>query len=183
MHMRLGDDIPDFTAETTHGVISFYEWLGESWAVLFSHPKDFTFFCTNEPAMIAQLKDEFAARDTKVIGVNVAPHARGYMRGDVLEAFPVIADPERKVSRLYGMMHPAAGDSAPVRTVFIVGPNKKLNLIHAYPRSKGRSFDEILRVIDLLQVATDSSPRWRRSAGWSTSVTEWRAMSSAGGSP
>jgi len=159
MTIRLGDTAPDFTAETTEGEIRFHEWLGHGWGVLFSHPKDFTPVCTTELGEVAKLKREFAARGTKVIGLSVDPldaHAR--WSKDIEETqgtapnFPMIADPDKKVADLYGMIHPNANDTATVRSVFVVGPDKKVKLTLTYPASTGRNFDEILRVIDSLQL-------------------------------
>lgn len=157
--VQLGDVAPDFTADTTEGKISFHEWLGDSWGVLFSHPKDFTPVCTTELGAVAKLKDEFDKRNTKVIAVSVDPvesHQRWI--GDIEETqgakmnFPIIGDPDRSVSDLYGMIHPNASDTATVRSVFVVGPDKKLKLTIIYPQSTGRNFEEILRVIDSLQL-------------------------------
>ena len=159
MALKLGDTAPDFEAETTEGRISFHDWVGDSWAVLFSHPRDFTPVCTTELGEVAKLKREFAARGTKVIGLSVDPldaHAR--WSKDIEETqgtapnFPMIADPDKKVADLYGMIHPNANDTATVRSVFVVGPDKKVKLTLTYPASTGRNFDEILRVIDSLQL-------------------------------
>ena len=164
MSIRLGDDAPDFTAETTDGTINFYEWLGDSWGVLFSHPKDFTPVCTTELGYTAKLKPEFEKRNVKVIGLSVDPldsHV-GWL-GDIEETqgtavnFPVIADEDRKVSDLYDMIHPNADDTFTVRSVFVIGPDKKVKLTITYPASTGRNFDEILRVIDSLQLTADYS--------------------------
>ena len=159
MSIRLGDVAPDFTAETTEGQIRFHEWLGQGWGVLFSHPKDFTPVCTTELGEVAKLRREFAQRDAKVIGLSVDPldaHVR--WSKDIEETqgaapnFPMIADPEKKVADLYGMIHPNASDTATVRSVFVIGPDKKVKLTLTYPASTGRNFDEILRVIDSLQL-------------------------------
>jgi alkyl hydroperoxide reductase subunit AhpC len=159
MSIRLGDIAPDFTAETTEGQIRFHEWLGDGWGVLFSHPKDFTPVCTTELGEVAKLKSEFAKRGVKVIGLSVDPldaHAR--WSKDIAETqgaapnFPMIADPERKIADLYGMIHPNASDTATVRSVFVIGPDKKVKLMITYPASTGRDFGEILRVIDSLQL-------------------------------
>jgi alkyl hydroperoxide reductase subunit AhpC len=159
MSIRLGDVAPDFSAETTEGPIRFHEWLGEGWGVLFSHPKDFTPVCTTELGEVAKLKAEFGKRGAKVIGLSVDPldaHVR--WSRDIAETqgaapnFPMIADPEKKVSDLYGMIHPNASDTATVRSVFVIGPDKKVKLTLTYPASTGRNFDEILRVIDSLQL-------------------------------
>ena len=159
MSIRIGDDAPDFTAETTQGTISFHEWLGDSWGVLFSHPKDYTPVCTTELGEVARLKDEWAKRNTKVIGLSV--DALGSHEGwskDIEETqgtapnFPLIADHDKTVANLYDMIHPNASDTATVRSVFIIGPDKKVKLNLTYPASTGRNFQEILRVIDSLQL-------------------------------
>jgi len=187
MDIRLGDRVPDFTAETTHGTISFREWLGASWGVLFSHLEDFTPRCTSDLDTIAHVKCEFAERDTKVIGISVEGNEHlgpcEDINGTQEFPFPMIADPDRKVSHLYGMIHPIGGDTALVRSVFVVGPDQTLKLIHAYPQSKGRSFDEVLRAIDSLQLAAEGSPRRSRRTGFSMSVARNRAVPSALGSP
>ncbi|WCO68309.1 peroxiredoxin [Iamia majanohamensis] len=159
MAVRLGDDAPDFTAETTEGTLSFHEWKGDSWAVLFSHPKDFTPVCTTELGAVAGLKPEFDKRDTKVIGLSVDPvDSHGDWGQDIEDVtgnslnFPLIADPERKVADLYDMIHPNANDTLTVRSVFVVGPDNKVKLTLTYPASTGRNFDELLRVIDSLQL-------------------------------
>ena len=159
MTVRLGDIAPDFTAPTTQGEIHFHEWLGDSWGVLFSHPKDFTPVCTTELGAFAKRKGEFDARGVKLIGVSVDPieSHRGWI-GDIEETqgtalnYPLIADPDRVVADLYDMIHPNANDTLTVRSVFIVGADKKIKLIITYPASTGRNFDEILRVIDSLQL-------------------------------
>ncbi|HET6582743.1 MAG TPA: peroxiredoxin [Nannocystaceae bacterium] len=159
MAIRLGDIAPDFTADTTQGPIRFHEWLGSSWGVLFSHPKDFTPVCTTELGAVAKLKPEFDKRNVKVAGLSVdsvGDHER--WSGDIQETqgaalnFPLIGDPDRKVSNLYDMIHPNANDTLTVRSVFIIGPDKKVKLTLTYPASTGRNFDEILRVIDSLQL-------------------------------
>ena len=159
MALQLGDEAPDFTADTTEGTITFHDWLGDGWAVLFSHPKDFTPVCTTELGAVAKLKDEFAKRNAKVIAVSVDPlesHERWI--GDINETqgttvnFPLIADPDRKVADLYGMIHPNASDTVTVRSVFIIGPDKKIKLMLTYPQSTGRNFQEILRTLDSLQL-------------------------------
>ena len=164
MTIRLGDTAPDFTAETTEGTIHFHEWLGDSWGVLFSHPKDFTPVCTTELGTVARLKPEFDRRNVKVIGLSVDPlDAHGRWAADIAETqghapnFPMIADADRKVSDLYGMIHPNASDTMTVRSVFIIGPDKKLKLSLTYPASTGRNFEEILRVIDSLQLTAKFS--------------------------
>ncbi len=159
MAIRLGDDAPDFTADSTEGPISFHEWKGDSWAVLFSHPKDFTPVCTTELGRVAALKPEFDKRDVKVVGLSVdgvAEHER--WSGDIEDVtgsklnFPLLADPDRKVADLYDMIHPNANDTLTVRSVFVVGPDNKVKLTLTYPASTGRNFDEVLRVIDSLQL-------------------------------
>ena len=159
MGLRLGDTAPDFTAKTTEGEISFHDWIGDSWAILFSHPKDFTPVCTTELGEVARLKAEFDKRGVKPIGLSVDPldsHAK--WNQDIEETqgcgvnFPMIADPDRKVSELYDMIHPNADQTATVRTVYIIDPNKKIRLTLTYPQTAGRNFDEILRVIDSMQL-------------------------------
>src|SRR4051795_5770424 len=159
MALRLGDDAPNFTAETTEGTIDFYDWKGDSWAVLFSHPKDFTPVCTTELGYTAKLKPEFDRRGVKVIGLSVDPlDAHRSWSKDIEETqgtapnFPMIADPDRKIADLYGMIHPNASDTLTVRSAFVIGPDKKIKLSINYPASTGRNFDEILRVIDSLQL-------------------------------
>ncbi|MBE7185977.1 MAG: peroxiredoxin [Methylobacterium mesophilicum] len=164
MTLQLNDVAPDFEADTTAGKIRFHEWLGSSWGVLFSHPKNFTPVCTTELGEVARLKPEFDRRDVKVIGLSVDELERhGAWEDDIEETqgqrlnFPLIADADRKVSNLYGMIHPSASDSMTVRSVFVIGPDKKLKLTLTYPASTGRNFDEILRVIDSLQLTADHS--------------------------
>ncbi len=159
MTTRIGDEAPDFTAETTEGTLSFHEWLGDSWGVLFSHPRDFTPVCTTELGRVAQLKPEFEKRNTKVIALSVDPiKDHETWSADIEETqgtapnFPLIADDAKKVADLYDMIHPNASDTATVRSVFVVGPDKKIKLNLTYPASTGRNFDEILRVIDSLQL-------------------------------
>jgi alkyl hydroperoxide reductase subunit AhpC len=159
MTTRIGDEAPDFTAETTQGPISFHEWLGDSWGVLFSHPRDFTPVCTTELGRVAQLKPEFEKRNTKVIALSVDPiKDHETWSSDIEETqgiapnFPLIADDDKKVADLYDMIHPNASDTATVRSVFIIGPDKKIKLNLTYPASTGRNFQEILRVIDSLQL-------------------------------
>lgn len=164
MAIRLGDDAPDFTAETTEGEINFHEWLGDNWGVLFSHPKDFTPVCTTELGMVAKLKPEFDKRGVKVIGLSVDPleSHKGWEK-DIEETqgsavnFPMIADSDRKIADLYDMIHPNASDTFTVRSVFVIDPQKKVRLTLTYPASAGRNFDEILRVIDSLQLTTNYS--------------------------
>ncbi|HUE80594.1 MAG TPA: peroxiredoxin [Pyrinomonadaceae bacterium] len=164
MALRLGDTAPDFTAETTEGTINFHEWIGDSWACLFSHPKDFTPVCTTELGYMAKSKPEFEKRGVKVIGLSVDPtdsHKR--WAEDIKETqgtalnFPVIADPDHKVAELYDMIHPEISDVFTVRSVFIIGPDKKIKLMITYPASTGRNFDEILRVVDSLQLTAKYS--------------------------
>ncbi|HSS21835.1 MAG TPA: peroxiredoxin [Pyrinomonadaceae bacterium] len=164
MALRLGDIAPDFTAETTDGPIRFHEWIGDSWAVLFSHPKDFTPVCTTELGYVAKSKPEFDARGVKVIGLSVDKtdsHSR--WAEDIKETqgtalnFPVIADPDHKIAELYDMIHPEVSDIFTVRSVFVIGPDKKVKLMITYPASTGRNFDEILRVIDSLQLTAKYS--------------------------
>ena len=159
MALQLGDIAPDFEAETTAGKIKFHDWLGGSWGVLFSHPKDYTPVCTTELGYTAKLKPEFEKRGVKVIGLSV--DALGSHEGwsrDIEETqghkvnFPMIADADKKVSNLYGMIHPNASDTFTVRSVFVIDPNKKVRLTITYPASTGRNFDEVLRVIDSLQL-------------------------------
>jgi alkyl hydroperoxide reductase subunit AhpC len=164
MAIRLGDTAPDFTAQTTEGEIKFHDWLGDSWGVLFSHPKDFTPVCTTELGEAARLKPEFDRRNVKIIGLSVDPaDSHSKWAEDIKETqgtalnFPVIADADRKVSDLYDMIHPNASDTFTVRSVYVVGPDKKVKLMITYPASTGRNFDEILRVIDSLQLTANYS--------------------------
>ena len=168
MSLRINDTAPDFTAETTQGTIKFHEWIGDGWAVLFSHPKDFTPVCTTELGAMAGLDSDFAKRNTKIIGLSVDPvtnHSKWAV--DIEETqghkvnFPMIGDPELKIAKLYGMLPADAGDTsegrtpalnATVRTVFVIGPDKKIKMMLAYPMTTGRNFDEVLRVIDSLQL-------------------------------
>ena len=159
MAVRLGDDAPDFTAETTEGPVSFHEWKKGSWAVLFSHPKDFTPVCTTELGAVARLKPEFEKRNTKVIGLSVdgvSDHQR--WAADIKDVtgatlnFPLIGDPDKSIANKYDMLHPNASDTATVRSVFIIGPDNKVKLTLTYPASTGRNFMELLRVIDSLQL-------------------------------
>jgi alkyl hydroperoxide reductase subunit AhpC len=169
MTIRINDEAPNFTADTTQGPITFHDWIGDGWAILFSHPKDFTPVCTTELGMVAKLLPEFRKRNTKVIGLSVDP-VSGHEKWarDIEETqgakvdFPMIGDPELKVARLYDMLPADAGTTSEgrtainnqtVRTVFIVGPDKKVRLTLAYPMSAGRNFDEILRVLDALQLS------------------------------
>ena len=164
MSIQLGDTAPDFLAETTQGEIRFYAWMGSSWAILFSHPKDFTPVCTTELGEVARLRSEFDMRNVKVIGLSVDPlDAHERWAGDIKETqgyelnFPLIADPDRVISNLYGMIHPNADDTLTVRSVFVIGADKKVKLMMTYPASTGRNFKEILRAIDSLQLTADFS--------------------------
>lgn len=164
MTLRLGDTAPDFTAATTEGEVSFHQWLGDSWGVLFSHPKDFTPVCTTELGEAARLKPEFDKRNVKIIGLSVDPaDSHQKWASDIEETqgtalnFPVIADSDRNVSDLYDMIHPNASDTFTVRSVYVIGPDKKVKLMITYPASTGRNFDEILRVIDSLQLTAKYS--------------------------
>ena len=204
MALRIGDTAPDFEADTTEGKIRFHDWLGDSWGILFSHPKDFTPVCTTELGYMAKLKPDFDKRNVKVIGLSVDPADRhaGWAK-DIEETqgykpnFPMIGDPELKVSKLYDMLPAEAGDSAEgrtaadnqtVRTVYVIGPDKKIKLMIAYPMSTGRNFDEILRVVDSMQltakfkVATPAN--WRAGEdvviGGSVSSDDARKMWPAG---
>lgn len=159
MTIRLGDEAPDFTADTTMGPIRFHEWKKDSWAVLFSHPKDFTPVCTTELGRVASLKSEFEKRNCKVLGLSVDPvdsHVK--WERDIRDVtghevnFPMIGDADRKVSLLYDMIHPNASENVTVRSVFVIGPDNKVKLTLTYPQSTGRNFDELLRVIDSLQL-------------------------------
>lgn len=164
MTLQLGDIAPDFSCDTTEGPIKFHEWMGNGWAVLFSHPKDFTPVCTTELGEVARLKPQFDKRNVKVIGLSVDPVSdhRKWM-GDIEETqhqrlnFPLIGDADRKVSTLYGMIHPKADNTLTVRSVFVIGPDKRIKLIITYPASTGRNFEEILRVIDSLQLTSAHS--------------------------
>ena len=169
MSLRIGDDAPDFTAETTEGTIRFHEWIGDGWAILFSHPKDFTPVCTTELGYMARLKPEFDKRNTKIIGLSIDPvsdHTRWAQ--DIQEAtghapnYPLIGDADLKVAQLYDMIHPnavaakkegrTAADNQTIRSVFVIGPDKKIKLMLTYPMSTGRNFDEVLRVLDSIQL-------------------------------
>jgi alkyl hydroperoxide reductase subunit AhpC len=168
MSLRINSEAPNFTAETTQGKINFHEWIGNGWAILFSHPKDFTPVCTTELGYMAGLQPEFAKRNTKILGLSVDPvTSHGKWASDIEETqghkvnYPMIGDPELKVAKVYDMLPAEAGDScegrtpadnATVRTVFIVGPDKKIKMMMSYPMSSGRNFDEILRVLDSLQL-------------------------------
>lgn len=159
MSLQLGDTAPDFTQNSTEGPIRFYDFLGDSWGVLFSHPKAFTPVCTTELGMVARLKPEFDKRGVKVLGLSVDPAEDDHKwAADIKETqgcglnFPLISDTDRKVASLYGMLHPNASDTMTVRSVFVIGPDKKVKLMITYPPSTGRNFDEVLRVIDSLQL-------------------------------
>lgn len=162
MTIQLGDAAPDFTAQSTQGPINFHEYLGDSWGVLFSHPKDFTPVCTTELGRVAALKPEFDKRNVKVIGLSVDPLSdHEAWSKDIEETqgvalnFPLIADADRNVSSLYGMIHPKADNTFTVRSVFVIGPDKSIKLMITYPASTGRNFDEILRVIDSLKLTAE----------------------------
>jgi alkyl hydroperoxide reductase subunit AhpC len=164
MSIRLGDEAPDFTAETTEGTIDFHQWKDGKWAVLFSHPADFTPVCTTELGRTASLKSEFDQRGVRVMGVSVDPvESHNSWAQDITDVggtdlnFPLIADQDRQVSELYDMIHPGEGDTSTVRSVFIVDPENKVRLTLTYPKSIGRNFGEIMRVIDALQL-TDAAP-------------------------
>lgn len=164
MSLRLGDVAPDFTAETTEGTINFHEWLGSGWGVLFSHPADFTPVCTTELGAMSKLTPEFTKRNVKVAALSADPlESHKKWVNDINETqnttvnYPLIADPEFKVANLYGMVHPNVTDKFTVRSVFVIGPDKKVKLTITYPSSTGRNFDEILRVIDSLQLTAQYS--------------------------
>jgi alkyl hydroperoxide reductase subunit AhpC len=175
MTIRLGDTAPDFTADTTEGQIRFHDYLGDSWGILFSHPADFTPVCTTELGEFARRKDEFTERNTKLIGLSVDP-VESHMRwvSDISETqgqapnYPIIGDEDKTVANLYGMIHPNANDTFTVRSVFIIGPDKKVKLTLTYPASVGRNIDEILRVLDSLQLSSNypvSTPvNWKPGA-------------------
>ncbi len=162
MALRLGDEAPNFSADSTEGTINFHEWLGDSWGVLFSHPKDFTPVCTTELGYLASLKDEFGKRNCKILGLSVDPVSDHRVwakdiedvQGNALN-YPLLGDPDRKVADLYDMIHPNANDTLTVRSVFVIGPDKKIKLTITYPASTGRNFDEILRVLDSLQLTAN----------------------------
>ncbi len=167
MQLRIGDEAPDFTADTTEGKLHFHDWIGNGWAILFSHPKDFTPVCTTELGYMAKLKPEFDKRNTKIVGLSIDPvadHTR--WAKDIEETqgtavnYPMIGDPDLTVAKLYDMIHPnasgaqprTAADNATIRSVFVVGPDKKIKLILTYPMTTGRNFDEVLRVLDSMQL-------------------------------
>ena len=162
MALQLGDTAPDFTVETTEGTVSFHDWLGNGWGVLFSHPADFTPVCTTELGTVARIKDEFDKRDVKPIAISVDPidSHHDWIKDinetqDTTVNFPIIADPDRTVADLYGMIHPNEMNNMTVRSVFVVGPDKAIKLMLTYPASTGRDFGEILRVIDSLQLTAN----------------------------
>ncbi|GAB4403954.1 MAG: peroxiredoxin [Microscillaceae bacterium] len=164
MALRLGDLAPDFTAETTHGTIQFHEWLGDGWGVFFSHPADFTPVCTTELGTVAKYREEFEKRNVKTIALSVDPLASHHeWIKDINETqrttvdYPIIADADRKIAEMYDMIHPNSLESLTVRSVFIIGPDKKIKLMLTYPASTGRNFDEIIRVIDSLQLTANYS--------------------------
>jgi alkyl hydroperoxide reductase subunit AhpC len=197
MSLRINSEAPNFNAETTQGPINFHEWIGNGWAILFSHPKDFTPVCTTELGYMAGLKDEFARRNTKILGLSVDPVTNhGKWAADIEETqghkvtYPMIGDPQLAVAKLYEMLPSEAGescegrtaaDNATVRTVFIVGPDKKIKMMMSYPMSSGRNFDEVLRVLDSLQltakhnVATPVNWRPGQDVIIPTSVTDEQA--------
>jgi alkyl hydroperoxide reductase subunit AhpC len=168
MSLRIGDDAPDFTAQTTQGPIRFHEWIGDGWAVLFSHPKDFTPVCTTELGYMARIKPEFDKRNTKILGLSIDPvDSHSKWSKDIEETqgtapnYPIIGDADLKVAQLYDMIHPnatakvegrTAADNQTIRSVFVIGPDKKVKCILTYPMSTGRNFDEVLRVIDSVQL-------------------------------
>jgi thioredoxin-dependent peroxiredoxin len=162
MAIRLGDTAPDFEAESTEGTIKWHEYLGDGWGILFSHPKDYTPVCTTELGMVAKLKGEFDKRNVKVAGLSVdtIDDHNGWAK-DIEETqgtalnYPLLADPERKVADLYDMIHPNADNTLTVRSVFVIGPDKKVKLTLTYPAATGRNFDEVLRVVDSLQLTAD----------------------------
>lgn len=159
MALQLGDIAPDFSADTTQGPIQFHDWAGDSWVILFSHPKDFTPVCTTELGLTGKLKNEFAQRNAKAIALSVdSVEDHKAWSSDIEETqgtavnFPIIADPQRSVANLYGMIHPKASDTLTVRSLFVIDPNKKVRLTITYPASTGRNFNEVLRVLDSLQL-------------------------------
>lgn len=171
MPLRIGDEAPDFTAETTEGTINFHEWIGDSWAILFSHPKDFTPVCTTELGYMARLKPEFDKRNTRIIGLSIdSVEDHKEWSKDIEETqghavnYPMIGDTDMKVAKLYDMIHPnasgdarkrTAADNATIRSVYIIGPDKKIKLILTYPMTTGRNFDEVLRVLDSMQLTAE----------------------------
>lgn len=188
MTIRLGDEAPDFAAETTQGPIRFHEYKKGKWAILFSHPKDFTPVCTTELGRVAALKPEFDKRNCVVIGLSVDPvESHHKWEGDIEDVtgnavnFPMIADPDRHVSNLYDMIHPNASDTTTVRSVFVIGPDDKVKLTLTYPASTGRNFDELLRVLDSLQltssfaVSTPADWKWGENVIISGAVSDEEA--------
>ncbi|MFT4094767.1 MAG: peroxiredoxin [Niabella sp.] len=164
MSLRLGDIAPDFTAQSTEGEVKFHEFLGDGWGILFSHPADYTPVCTTELGKTALLKEEFAKRNTKVLAVSVDPlESHHGWKNDINETqnvsveFPILADPDKNIATLYDMIHPNASEKATVRSLFIIGPDKKIKLIITYPASTGRNFTEVLRVLDSLQLTANHS--------------------------
>ena len=164
MALRLGDIAPDFIADSTEGTLHFHQWLGDSWGILFSHPADYTPVCTTELGKTALLKEEFAKRNTKVLAVSVDPMDKHMgWRNDINETqncsvdFPIIADEKREVSMLYDMIHPNVSETVTVRSLFIIGPDKKVKLMITYPQTTGRNFHEVLRVLDSLQLTAGYS--------------------------
>lgn len=164
MSLQLGDTAPDFTAETTEGKINFYDFLGDGWGVLFSHPADFTPVCTTELGRMASLQKEFEKRNTKILAVSVDPLDKHFgWQKDINETqkvhveFPIVADEDRKVANLYGMLHPNVSSTFTVRSLFVIGPDKKVKLMITYPPSTGRNFTEVLRVLDSLQLTSKHS--------------------------
>lgn len=164
MSLRLGDIAPDFTAQSTEGEVNFHEFLGDGWGILFSHPADYTPVCTTELGKTALLKEEFAKRNTKVLAVSVDPlDSHLGWKSDINETqscsveFPILADPDKNIATLYDMIHPNASEKATVRSLFIIGPDKKVKLIITYPASTGRNFTEVLRVLDSLQLTANHS--------------------------
>ncbi|MBA2421963.1 MAG: peroxiredoxin [Chitinophagales bacterium] len=164
MTLRLGDEAPNFTAETTEGTINLHEWLGNGWGILFSHPADFTPVCTTELGMVAKSKSDFDKRNVKVIAISVDPmDAHHKWVSDINETqnttvnFPMIADPDKTIANLYDMIHPNSSDKMTVRSVFVIGPDKKIKLMLTYPASTGRNFNELLRTIDSLQLTANYS--------------------------
>jgi alkyl hydroperoxide reductase subunit AhpC len=158
--LHLGDVAPDFTAPTSEGEISFHEWKGDSWAILFSHPADFTPVCTTELGRVGQMSEEWAKRNTKVVALSVDPvEDHNKWKPDIEDVvktsvdYPIVADPDKSVAELYDMIHPGEGDSSSVRSVFVIGPDNKIRLMLTYPKIAGRNFDEILRVLDALQLS------------------------------
>ena len=164
MALRLGDEAPNFTAQTTEGEINFHEWMGDGWVVFFSHPADFTPVCTTELGTVAKYRDKFEARNVKTLALSVDPlDSHKSWIGDINETqnttvdYPIVADPDKSIATMYDMLHPNALTNLTVRSVFIIGPDKKIKLTLTYPASTGRNFDEIIRVIDSLQLTANHS--------------------------